>query len=112
MGISTARLALDLGCAHVRRDLPWRCPACREVIRHSEIEEQPRPNAVYRCVVCRLELQLDPATGLLVVVPLADTTPPDDRDRPKHQSLSRSVHAGDAKCPASCVALRVDTTDV
>jgi hypothetical protein len=49
--------------------MPWRCPACRTVIRHSELEEKPRLGAVYRCAVCRLELVLDPETDKLTVAP-------------------------------------------
>lgn len=48
--------------------MPWRCPACRIPIRHSEVEERPRPHAIYRCHVCRIELVLDPATEKLAVV--------------------------------------------
>jgi len=52
----------------------WRCPACQSAIQH-EAEAKPRPNTSYRCPVCRLELQLNPATDRFDVVPLpADDT--------------------------------------
>ncbi len=57
--------------------MPWRCPACRTPIRHGENEEGPRAGVIYRCPICRLELQRNTATGLLDVVPL----PADEKDR-------------------------------
>jgi hypothetical protein len=60
--------------------MPWRCPACHEQIRHSEFEEKPRLGALYRCHICRLELQLDPATERLKPRPL-DMPLDDARDR-------------------------------
>lgn len=33
-----------------------RCPACQSHIQLSTGEPHPRPRAVYRCHVCRLEL--------------------------------------------------------
>jgi hypothetical protein len=47
--------------------MPWRCPACQEQIRHSEIEAEPRFGVVYRCHVCRLELVRDRISGKLDV---------------------------------------------
>jgi hypothetical protein len=52
--------------------MPWCCPACRIPIRHSEVEERPRPRTLYRCHVCRLELVFDPATEKLTVAPNPD----------------------------------------
>jgi hypothetical protein len=49
--------------------MPWRCPACRTQIRHSEVEDKPRLNTAYRCHICRLELVLDPDTQRLTVSP-------------------------------------------
>ena len=43
------------------------CPACGIPIRHSEVEERPRPKTVYRCYACRLELVLDEQTDELVL---------------------------------------------
>jgi hypothetical protein len=50
--------------------MPWRCPACHLPIRHNEVEERPRPDARYRCHICRLELVVDPLTDKLVVAPM------------------------------------------
>jgi len=50
----------------------WTCPACGGRIRHNEIDPAPRPNVVYRCPVCRLELVLDPQTGKLTVTPMKE----------------------------------------
>ncbi len=47
--------------------MPWMCPACGSIIRHSEIEERPRPGARYRCHICRLELVMDAARKKLIV---------------------------------------------
>ena len=55
--------------------MPWKCPACSIQIRHGEAEERPRPHAVYRCHVCRLELMLNEGTGKLDVTPWADQEP-------------------------------------
>jgi len=52
--------------------MPWKCPACQEPIRHSELETHPRHGVSYRCHVCRLELKLDPVTNILAVVPILD----------------------------------------
>jgi hypothetical protein len=52
--------------------MPWRCPACYTPIRHSEIEERPRPDTLYRCHVCRLELIVDRVTERLVLAPLSE----------------------------------------
>ena len=60
--------------------MPWRCPACQEQILHSPLEELPRPGAVYRCHICRLELALDPETSQLAVTPIVDET--DGRAKP------------------------------
>jgi rubredoxin len=61
--------------------MPWRCPACQTHIRHSEIEEQPRPGQLYRCSICRLELLLDEQSGRLTVAPMRGDAP-DEKDRP------------------------------
>ena len=50
--------------------MPWSCPACRTTILHDEIEMRPRPDTVYRCYVCRLELILNERTNKLDVTPL------------------------------------------
>ena len=55
--------------------MPWKCPACHEAIRHSELEERPRLGAMYRCHICRLELVLDGRTMKLVVAPLESRDP-------------------------------------
>lgn len=50
--------------------MAWQCPVCDTQIRHSELEQAPRPRTHYRCHICRLELVLDPETNRLKVVPL------------------------------------------
>jgi hypothetical protein len=52
--------------------MPWHCPACSTVIPHLTLEDTPRPSAVYRCPVCRLELVLDKHTQKLTVTPLPE----------------------------------------
>ena len=47
------------------------CPACRLAIQQFETEGDPRPGAVYRCHVCRLELIVDAEQGTLALTPLA-----------------------------------------
>jgi hypothetical protein len=56
--------------------MPWKCPACSTQIRHNETELIPRPNVVYRCHVCHLELILDPNGEELTVAPLPAEEPP------------------------------------
>ncbi len=53
--------------------MPWKCPACREQIAHASFEDRPRPEAIYRCHICRLELVFDPNANKLVVIPLEDS---------------------------------------
>jgi predicted SprT family Zn-dependent metalloprotease len=73
-------------CAHLipfirsayKIGVPWRCPACRLAIQHSDAEPQPRRGVIYRCHVCRLELILDESTGKMTVAPLPTTR--DDSD--------------------------------
>jgi hypothetical protein len=50
----------------------WKCPACEIQIRHSQIEEMPRPGHRYRCHICRLELVIDERTNKLTVTPADD----------------------------------------
>jgi rubredoxin len=52
--------------------MSWKCPACGSLIQHHE--EAPRPNVVYRCNVCRLELVVDPETGKMTLAPLPKST--------------------------------------
>ena len=52
--------------------MPWKCPACHVAIRHSENESRPRPDAVYRCHICRLELVFNPRTEKMNVAPMRD----------------------------------------
>lgn len=49
--------------------MPWTCPACRLVIRHSSQDLEPRPGVTYRCHVCRLELIVDTTRGRMIVAP-------------------------------------------
>ena len=47
----------------------WKCPACQHPIRHSDANERPRLDTVYRCHVCRLELIVDSRSGKLTTAP-------------------------------------------
>jgi DNA-directed RNA polymerase subunit RPC12/RpoP len=60
--------------------MPWRCPACQSQIRHSPLEERPRPAALYRCHMCRIELVLDDKTDRLTLAPLQE---PPNRPKPR-----------------------------
>jgi hypothetical protein len=52
--------------------MPWRCPACREAIRHNPIEAEPQIGVTYRCPICRLELVFDPIARVLTVTHLSE----------------------------------------
>jgi hypothetical protein len=53
--------------------MPWTCPACSQIIRHDyDAADEPRPNVIYRCHICRLELIFDPETKKLVLAPMAE----------------------------------------
>jgi hypothetical protein len=54
--------------------MPWKCPACQTSIQHENELALPRPNVIYRCHVCRLELIIDPATSKLVLAPMPEQT--------------------------------------
>jgi predicted SprT family Zn-dependent metalloprotease len=54
----------------------WSCPACRTTIAQQTHEALPRPGVIYRCYVCRLELQLNQQGDKLELVPLPSR--PDD----------------------------------
>jgi hypothetical protein len=47
--------------------VPWHCPACNTIIRHSVIEERPQEGERYRCHVCRLTLDFDGTANRLVI---------------------------------------------
>ena len=70
-------------CPKLYDAMPWRCPACHIAILHSEVELRPRPNALYRCHVCRLELMLDESGERLTVAPFDDDTPRPSTPRPR-----------------------------
>jgi hypothetical protein len=59
--------------------MPWHCPACRTTITHNPTEDRPRPNVVYRCYVCRLELGFNEQTNKLELLPFL-YGPQHDRD--------------------------------
>jgi len=50
--------------------MPWRCPACLTPVQHNPNEAMPRVGTLYRCPVCRLELDVDPDTHKMRVAPL------------------------------------------
>lgn len=47
--------------------MPWHCPACSTVIRHSDTEDLPSVNERYRCHVCRLSLNFSDKLRKLVI---------------------------------------------
>jgi hypothetical protein len=55
--------------------MPWKCPACGSQIRHSDLDDRPRPGERYRCHICRLDLMADPETKRLIVAPLWSDEP-------------------------------------
>jgi hypothetical protein len=63
--------------------MPWRCPACATQIRHSPIEEMPRPGHRYRCHICRLELVIDQSTNKLTIAPFDEPGAPSPKPRTK-----------------------------
>jgi DNA-directed RNA polymerase subunit RPC12/RpoP len=50
--------------------MPWKCPACETAIRHDG--DALKPNQVYRCPTCGLELIVDPVNGQMIVAPTGD----------------------------------------
>jgi hypothetical protein len=61
----------------------WRCPACQNAIRHSDVETTPRPGMTYRCPICRLELVVDSGRGVMMLAPLPGDEVDDSHDRKK-----------------------------
>jgi hypothetical protein len=53
--------------------MPWRCPACGIAIQHYEYA--PRPERLYRCAICRLDLQFDAALQRMTLAPIVEPTP-------------------------------------
>ncbi len=50
--------------------MPWHCPACNSIIKHSEHDPKPRVGERYRCHVCRLSLEFDGSVDKLTIAPL------------------------------------------
>jgi hypothetical protein len=50
--------------------MPWKCPACYSQIAHAPYEDHPRPEVIYRCHICRLELVYDSRDGKLMLAPV------------------------------------------
>ncbi len=63
--------------------MPWHCPACDTIIRHSEIELRPRDGERYRCHTCRLTLDFNGTLEKFVVPPFEteQDAPPAERSR-------------------------------
>jgi len=53
----------------------------QHLVRHSLIEDAPRPGTVYRCPVCKLELVADPNAGKINVATIDPNEPPTRRAR-------------------------------
>ena len=61
--------------------MPWCCPACHTLIRPQLTaagEDEPRPEKIYTCVVCRLPLVLADDRSAMVVAPLPSDEPLSD----------------------------------
>ena len=58
--------------------MQWQCPACRSTIVPDPADVRPRPQVVYRCYVCRLELLFNEETNQMELAPIP---PPPDPDR-------------------------------
>jgi hypothetical protein len=65
--------------------MPWRCPACSNIIRHDESERTPHPQTRYRCHLCRVGLVYQPTDNKMVVVGSDD----DSQQPERKQSGSR-----------------------
>ena len=53
--------------------MPWKCPACSSPIRRELIaagNDAPKPERVYRCAICRLDLVLSGGGTHMIVAPL------------------------------------------
>src|SRR5262249_59007270 len=79
--------------------MPWKCPACGTQIRHSDVEDRPRLNKVYRCHICRLELVFREKNGKLTVALLPEgcrnpVTPPQARTRERHRRDDHGAECG------------------
>lgn len=76
--------------------MTFMCPACRNSIRHSEMEAIPRRDVIYRCPICRLELMVDAARDVMVVAPFP--THEDDvacKAKTTSRSIARPQQAAD-----------------
>jgi rubredoxin len=58
--------------------MSWHCPACNTILRHNDLEPQPKSGTRYRCHVCRLELEALRGTEVLVIAPLENEPPIED----------------------------------
>ena len=52
--------------------MQWQCPTCGIEIHRDE--PAPQSWRLYRCDVCRLDLQFDPVRNLMVLAPVEDPT--------------------------------------
>ncbi len=48
--------------------MPWHCPFCSTIIKHTAEEKIPRPGTRYRCHVCRVGLMYNPQLQKLINV--------------------------------------------
>jgi hypothetical protein len=65
--------------------VPWKCPACVTPIRqelNAAGHDAPKPQHVYRCSVCHLELILSEDASEMIVAPLEPHRP---EHHPKHK---------------------------
>ncbi len=68
--------------------MPWHCPACRTVINHDPLDKRPTQGEQFRCHVCRLALEFDPASERLIVAPFEND---DDELRPPRVPERRPI---------------------
>ena len=73
--------------------MPWHCPACHTIIRHSELDPKPRGGERYRCHVCRLTLDFDEASEKLVIAPFETDHLTEPRASKRPRTLPPTVSA-------------------
>lgn len=55
--------------------MPWRCPACGNVILHNNSQATPSVGVRYRCHICRLALEYSSEANKMVIVRSDDDGP-------------------------------------
>jgi DNA-directed RNA polymerase subunit RPC12/RpoP len=51
--------------------MPWKCPACgSRIFEEGNGQSRPRPDVVYRCAVCGLDVTFDPTLQKMQPLPV------------------------------------------